>query len=149
MKTLIKGLLLIAALIFIAPKAHAQRYSLQSATITSNSVTVTAIAATATNTTVRADIPATKAINLGIQASFVLAGSGTSAVVLKFDESLDGSNWESAAHSLTITANGTSSVVGVANLSLGGIGFIRLSSVENPNANAINSLVIKYAQKSD
>jgi hypothetical protein len=42
MKTLIKGLLLIAALIFIAPKAHAQRYSLQSATITSNSVTVTA-----------------------------------------------------------------------------------------------------------
>jgi hypothetical protein len=142
------SLLLIAiAALFTVPTARAQSYDVASATITSNSVVVTAIAATATNTTVRASIPATRADNLGLQASFVLAGSGTSAVVLKFDESLDGSNWESAAHSLTVTANGTNSVVGVSTIALNGIGYLRLSSVENPNGQAINSLVIKYSQK--
>jgi hypothetical protein len=140
------GLIVLAITALLAAPTQAQSYNLSTATITSNSVTVTAIAATATNTTVRADIPATRADNLGIQVSVTLAGSGTSAVVCKFDESLDGTNWESAAHSVSVTAAGTSTVTTVSTIAVNAIGHLRLSSVENPNGEAA-TVVIKYAQK--
>lgn len=145
MKKLLSFVLLFAALLAV-PTVEAQSYNLSSATITSNSVTITAIAASATNTTVRASIPATRSANLGLQGTISLAGAGTSAVVLKFDESLDGANWESAAHSLTITANGTNSVTTVSTIALNAIGYLRLSSVENPNAQVL-TVGIKFASK--
>jgi hypothetical protein len=139
--------IVLATVALFSVESRAQSYNLSQATITSNSVVITAIEATITNTTVRATIPATRALNIAIQPTFVLAGAGTSAVVFKFDTSVDGSNWTSAAHSITVTANGTNTVSTTANVAVNAIGFLRLSSVENPNGTAINSLVIKYADK--
>lgn len=140
------GLLIIAVAALLTAPVQAQSYNLRSATITSNSVTVTAVEASITNSTVRATIPATKGDTLALQVSVTLAGAGTSAVVCKFDESVDGTNWESSAHSVSVTASGTSTITTVANISVGSIGYLRLSSVENPNAQ-VATVAIKYAQK--
>lgn len=145
MKTLLSLIVLTIAALLAVP-TQAQSYSIGTATITSNSVVTTAIAASATNTTVRASIPATRADNLGLQLSISLAGAGTSAVVAKFDESLDGSNWESSAHSITATANGTNVVTTVSTIAVGAIGYLRLSSIENPNAQVL-TVTLKHTQK--
>lgn len=134
-------IVLVACTFLAAPKAHAQ-YDLNVVSLTTN-----AIPATTTNSTIRGTIVATHAVDIAVQASFVLGGAGTTAVVLKFDESIDNVNWTAAAVSISITANGTSSVSKVSNFTIGGIGYLRLSSVENPNASAIASLAVKYAQK--
>jgi hypothetical protein len=128
------------------PDAQAQSYNLSTATITSNSVVVTVIDNAVTNSTVRATIPATRSANIALQVSIALAGAGTSAVVCRFDESVDGSNWEASAHSVSVTANGTNTVTTVANVAVNAIGFLRLSSIENPNAEDV-TVTIKYADK--
>lgn len=140
------GLIVLAVAALVAAPAQAQSYNLRSATILSNSVTTTLIAASATNSTVRSTIPATKGDNLSLQCTVTLAGSGTSVVVFKFDESVDGVSWESSAHSVSVTAAGTTAVTTVANVAVNGIGYLRLSSIENPNAQ-IATVAIKYAQK--
>lgn len=145
MKKFLSIAVIAVAALFAAP-ASAQSYNVSSATITSNSVPITLIAASATNSTVRATIPATRSANLGLQVSITLAGSGTSAVVAKFDESLDGTNWESAAHTVSVTANGTNTVTTVSTIAVNAIGFLRLSSVENPNAQ-VATVAIKYSNK--
>lgn len=146
MKKLFSLSLIALALSFLTIETHAQRYDLHTATITSNSVTITAIEASITNTTVRASIPATRDKALAVQCTIALAGSGTSAVVCKFDESLDGTYWTSAAQSMTITASGTNIISKTTNFDIGAKGYWRLSSVENPNAQVL-TLGIKYAQK--
>ena len=130
------------AVLFVLPEVHAQ-YRLTTPTLTTN-----AIPATTTNTTIRSStISVTAGLNVAIQAQLNLADAGTTAIVLKFDESLDAANWESSAHSVTITPNGTNTVTTVANVALNAIGFLRLSSVENPNSEAIENLVVKNAEK--
>lgn len=109
------------------------------------------IAASTTNTTIGSSnlavIVATRAIDIAIQPQFKLTGAGTSPVVLKFDESIDNSNWTVATRSITITPSGTTLVSKMANFTVGAAGYLRLSQIENPNAEAVTNLVIKYAQK--
>lgn len=109
------------------------------------------ISATSTNTTMAATnlavIEATRALDIAIQPSFKLTGSGTSPVVLKFDTSIDNSNWTVASQSITITAAGTATVSKAQNFTLGAVTYMRLSQVENPNASAITNLTIRYVQK--
>ena len=109
------------------------------------------IAATSTNTTMSATnlavIEATRALDIAIQPEFKLTGAGTSAVILKFDTSIDNSRWTVATHAISVTAAGTTVVSKATNITLGGIGYLRLSQVENPNGTAITNLAIKYVQK--
>ena len=140
------GLIVLAVAGLFAVPAQAQSYNLRSAVILSNSVATTLIASEATNSTVRSTIPATKGDNLSLQCTVTLAGAGTSAVVFKFDESVDGVSWESSAHTVSVTAAGTTPVTTVANVAVGSIGYLRLSSIENPNAQVL-TVAIKYAQK--
>jgi hypothetical protein len=142
MKKLIALLLITVAAAF---GAHAQ-YNIDATSFTG--AAITNCAATTTNTiSSPVTIPVTRANNAGLGTSFKLGGSGTSAVVLKYDASVDNVAWETAAFSQTITANGTNTVYSVDNIATVGYGFIRLSSIENPNASLITELKIMVGQK--
>lgn len=138
-----KKFIAIIAGLAICAAAHAQ-YSLQTTTLNGGTNNV---AASTTNSVTAPVIAATRASDVALQATFKLTGSGTSAVVFVFDESIDNSNWESASRTLSVTAAGTSTVSNVGNYTLGGAGYLRLSSVQNPNAAAITNLVLKYSLK--
>lgn len=142
---LLSILILAAAGLFTAPEARAQ-YVLKTALGgTAN------VAASTTNTTFATTnttmLEVTRGLDIAIQPYFKLNGTGTSPVVLKFDTSIDNTRWTVAAQSITITANGTNEVSKVSNFTLGAVGYIRLSQIENPNASAITNLTIGYAQK--
>jgi len=137
------GIPALAALMFTLP-ASAQY-------VGPNTMTAPAsVAATSTNTTYASSNWVASAVNaqkIGVSVTAKLTGAGTTATVYKFDASLDGVNWETAAYSLTITPAGTTAVTKTANFDLGGLAYIRLSSVENPNANAITNILIKTGSK--
>lgn len=141
--SLLAAITAMAALLLAAPAAQAQ-YILGAVLGGTNNV-----AATTTNTSFTTVVQATKALDIAIQPSFRLTGAGTSAVVIKFDESNDMLNWKVAARSISVTANGTNTVSNVANFTVGGVGYLRLSQVENPNATAVTNLTVKYSQKRD
>lgn len=83
-----------------------------------------------------------------ISADVKLNGAGTSAVTFIFDRSLDGSNWDTGTtYTLSITANGTNTVTGITNLTVGGVGYLRLKSLGNANASAVTNLTMKYTVK--
>lgn len=141
------SLVAFAAIAFFTPAAQAQSYN----QINSGFAATFNIAATSTNTTVAAtngaSIYATKANYLAIQPSFKLTGSGTSTVVFKFDESVDGTNWKIASRNISVAANGTTAVATVLNLTDACPGFFRLSQIENPNSTALTNISVVYSYK--
>lgn len=148
MKKLLSLMLVVFALALLSSGAQAQSYNLVSI-LTPPTGGTNNIAASTTNSStyaVRLDAPI-KSQHIGLQATFKLTGSGTSASVFVFDKSLDGANWETGAYRLSATANGTSSVTAVTNFQVGAIGYLRLSSIENPNGTAMTNIVVKYSQK--
>ena len=141
-----KKLFVLVLATFAAAFIASAQYDIQATSFTG--AAITNCAASTTNTiSSPVTIPVVLANNAGIGTSFKLGGSGTSAVVLKFDASVDAVAWETAAFSQTITAAGTSTVYSVDNLALNSFGFIRLSSIENPNAELITQLKIVVGQK--
>lgn len=108
--------------------------------------------ATTTNTTFTTSQPTAAftvppQTDLPIQIVFKLTGSGTSACVFKFDESADNVNWKANAYSVTVTANGTSTVNNTGNFNIKGMPFLRLQTIENPNASAITNLLVQCIEK--
>jgi hypothetical protein len=104
------------------------------------------VAAATTNSTIRGTIYAGRGLDVAIQPIFQLDGTGTSAVVFNFDESLDNVNWATNTRSISVTASGTNVVTSLSDFTIAS-GFLRLSSVQNPNAQNITNLVIKTSQK--
>jgi hypothetical protein len=134
--------ILVLLTLMVVPQVQAQ-YRLVTQTVTTN-----AIPATTTNTTVRSStIVVTAGLDVAIQPQFNLADTGTDTIVLKFDESIDNSNWTDATRSISIVANGTNTVSKVSNFTVGAVGYLRLSQVQNPSARAIQNLVVKTATK--
>lgn len=82
-----------------------------------------------------------------LQTTLKLTGAGTTAIVLKFDSSVDRVKWMTGTHSVTITPAGTSEVTDVENVTIGAIPFLRLSSVENPNSAAATNITVKWVGK--
>lgn len=132
-------------LLALTMSATAQSYSINTTTLTGGTNNV---ALTSTNSAVGIVIPVVRANNVAITANFKLTGAGTTAVVFRLDESVDGATWESSAYSLSVTPAGTSTVVGVGNIAVNGIGYLRLQTIENPNATSVTNLVFKYGFKS-
>jgi hypothetical protein len=99
-------------------------------------------------TTNSAVIAVTKASDVALQVDSKLQGAGTSAVIFRFAASADGASWTSSYLLVTNTANGTTLVSSTRNLTLGGIGFLRLESINNANATAVTNLFVRYAYKS-
>jgi hypothetical protein len=111
------------------------------------------IAGASTNTTVSATNGSAITMRgsqpfLAIQPTFKLTEAGTSTVVFKFDESVDGSTWKIASRNISVAANGTTTVGTVLNITDAGGNFFRLSQIENPNTGALTNIVVKYASKS-
>ena len=135
--------LAVAGLLF-AGIAQAQ-YSLN--TTTYNGGTANFAAAT-TNAALTAPVLSfTRATYGTVQISLKLDGSGTSAVVFQFDESLDNTNWVPLTRSISVTPAGTTAVSALSNLTIGGAGYLRLRYIGNPNASNITNLTMKYSYK--
>lgn len=136
------------AMASIAIPAFGQSYVNESATTTLP--TTYSVAAATTNTTIASSnivIAVTRARYVTLQPVLELNGAGTTAVVLLFDESTDGTNWEPSAHSVSVTPAGTASKTTVQNVQLEGIGFLRLAEIRNPNSAAVTNLNVKYSFK--
>lgn len=82
-----------------------------------------------------------------LQTTLKLTGAGTTAIVLKFDSSVDRVKWATGTHSVTITPAGTSEVTDVENVTIGAIPYLRLSSVENPNSATATNVAVKWLGK--
>lgn len=127
-----------------AASAQAQ-YTIQSTTLNGGTNNV---AASTTATMTAPVLSFTRSTYGTVQASYVLTGAGTSAVVFTFDESLDGTTWVPSTRTLSVTASGTTAVSGLSNYLMGGSGYLRLKSVNNANATAVTNLAIKFSYKS-
>lgn len=84
---------------------------------------------------------------ISVQPVFKLTGAGTTALVFVLDTSLDNSNWKTSAHRIGLAAAGTTSVTTISNITVGAIGYVRLASVENDNANAVTNLTVIFSSK--
>ena len=144
---IMKHIIALAGLAFASLSASAQSYNLNYLLGgTAN------IAATSTNTTMSATNNTTAyftktPIYGALQPTFKLTGSGTSACVFTFDSSVDGNTWAAGTFTISVTAAGTTTVANVSNQTLGGIGYVRLAGITNPNASAITNLYVWYSAK--
>lgn len=136
---------IIAFAALLAGTAQAQQYATASGTIYSNLIARTTFAATSTNT-VTSTAMLSHQQTLGVQVAHSLADTGTDAIVYKFDTSVDGLYWTANTYSITVTSSGTNVVSGSASFAVGGMGYVRLSSIENPSARIITPTV-KWAIK--
>lgn len=106
------------------------------------------IASAATNTYLNATFTGTRASHLLVEAVFSCTASNGASVTIRFDGSLDNSNWETnAINAWAITANGTSTVLKSTNLDMLGFPFIRAEVVENPGPAAVTNLVLRAFEK--
>lgn len=104
------------------------------------------VPAAATNASV-GTITVTKHDLFALQVTFKLQGAGTTAVVAKLYESLDGTTFDDTAVStLSITPAGTAQVSGVLPVSSTAVGYFRVA-LENPNASAVTNAVWTVATK--
>lgn len=138
--------ILIAVAALFAGTAQAQQYSTQTATLYSNLVARTVFAAASTNT-VTSTAMLSHQQTIGVQANVALSASGTDVIVFKFATSVDGTTWNDNVYSISVTASGTNTVGASATFAVGGMGYVRLNSIENPAAAATVTPTIKWAIK--
>lgn len=137
-----KKLLALLALLGLAPLAQAQQYFVETV---SSAATIAASGSITPGT----KIPVRPYSNVAIQVSFKLSGSGTSNIVASFAKSVDGTTFETTPSvTVTVAASGTTTVSGVSNVALGGVGWLKLVSVTNANTpSTVAELSIKTAVK--
>lgn len=145
-KTAVSLFVLAFITLAFATSAQAQSYNIKSiGGSTANSPASTDN--TTWYTTNSAVITVTKATNLSLQIDQKLQGAGTSAVIYRFGASVDGITYMSSWLLVTNTAAGTTLVSSTRDVSIGGIGYLRLESINNANATALTNLVVRYATK--
>ena len=112
----------------------------------------TVVSATMTGTQVstnNAVISAIRANTLGLQLTMTGATAAvTNAVVLTFDESLDGSTWKTSARTMSLVPTGTTAATCISNEVVKAVGYLRLATVSNAN-NATNCTVTLKAFAKD
>lgn len=132
-----KYLIALASLFALALSSQAQSYDL--ATLQSDGFITSA--ATSNYTYV---VNVRKASTACLQMSFKLVSAGTGGVIAKVQTSADGVNWETTpSMSFTNSANGTTTVVAVNQLTLKGAQAIKIASVENGGGANLTNLVLK------
>lgn len=87
--------------------------------------------------------------NVGIAVTFDFASATTSNLVYTFSRSLDKTNWDTVnTYALTVAGNGTNIITCVTNLNVGGIGWMRLNSINNTDASiTATNLGVVYSIK--
>jgi len=102
-------------------------------------------AAGSTNT-LNLEIETTRCSAISLQLTHALVGVGNSNVVATFQQTVDGTNWHALA-TMSSTSTGTATASYLTNLNIGAIPKIRLSTIVNPNSNAISSLLLWVSRK--
>lgn len=136
---------LVCALLFTlaVPPAHAQQYTVNSLTL--NSTTITNAVTDGNDSSA---VTLTRFKDIGIQISFQGAGADTGNQTLLFKTSVDGTTYQTTGQiSLTIPANGTTAVCVATNISLVGVGYIKLDSWQNAATNNVTNCVVKISTK--
>lgn len=88
--------------------------------------------------------------SVGVLLSFTSVGTNSSAIVFRLKPSLDAvtSDNQGTSYDITVAANGTNTVTVCTNIAVGGIGFLMLTAVENPNASkALTNVTFSYSIK--
>lgn len=149
MKRFLSSLIALIALAAVST-ARAQGYSAYSAEILLSGGTNN-IAAAATNTYTTGNVMSlTRQREVGLLFSFNLQSASSSTHTILFSSSVDGTNWKTndAGYTLSLAANGTSTVLFTTNLTVGAIGYLRLESISNTNAAiALTNLAVLYSIK--
>lgn len=134
--------------------ASAQQYTGTTIAVTNGSsagfdgtTNLCVVAATTTNTC-NSVLTLTKTGDVGIQLTTKLSGSGTSAVTASFDTSFDGTNWTTGNYTIIATAAGATTVTVTTNLTIGTVGYLRLASLGNANANGSTNTVRYWTKPS-
>lgn len=149
MKSLKSALSIIAflALAFTAPSTQAQ--SLNYKSILGDTANSPASTDNTTFYTTNSTTYVARGNQLGIQVDFKLQGAGSSAVVFRFDSSLDGINWTASSILMTNTASATTLVTKTQTFDVGGVPYFRLTSINNGNATAVTNLAVKFVSKTN
>lgn len=83
-------------------------------------------------------IDCTRVKDVALQVKFTFANTTTSNVVYTVCKSIDGANWETTpCFTWTIAGNGTTSVTSTTNLTVGGLGYLKLTSIQNTHASIV------------
>lgn len=142
MKKLFIAILSAVAVFAAVPQAEAQVYG----TTTLLDGGTNNVATTATNAYTKL-IVAEKRAEVGLLLSFKGTGADTGVVTLVLQRSLDNSTWSTTTQRYAVTANGTSTVTFVTNVTAGAVGYLRVAAIENACTNAITNVVVKYSLK--
>lgn len=147
-------LIYLVFLLALVGAVHAQQYSVAPHFVPSTNGASTTLnggtnnIAAATTNTYNSVITLTKYDEVALQPIFQLTGAGTSAVVFRFSKSVDGTNFiADASRTISVTAAGTTVVSGISNQLVGAVGYLRLDTIENPNASAVTNLTFPAVPK--
>lgn len=148
LRHLILAAALAAALILLPALSHAQNFlSYGTQSLLSGGTNNVAAATTNTYSSV---VNCHLQENVGVALSFAATGTNTSTIVFRLKPSLDATTTDNVgtAFDISVAANGTNTVSVVTNLSVGAIGYLVHTKVENPNAtSAITNVTLSYSLK--
>ena len=133
-------LAVVAVAALAVPTASAQQYTTVS--LYSSSTNSIATNGTVTN---NVTFTATKVTDVGLAVTARGASGATGNVTATFARSLDGSNWVSSPTiTVAVPLSGTNLVTAVTNITLGSVGYLRLTTVANgdPASVATNVTVL-------
>jgi hypothetical protein len=142
-----------AAFVFLPAPAEAQQftgYAYQQ--ILGLGTTTNNVAATATNTYQANSgvIVATRQEYLPVAVKYSYHAApvgGTPSVVLRLERSVDNSNWETTPFHVLTASGATNTCTWMTNLTVGGMPYFRISTIENTNSAVITNLQFYYGLK--
>jgi Tfp pilus assembly protein FimT len=140
---LLQVVAILAVLIALVTPAMAQQYSVSTLNTGTN-----VIGASSALTPTSAVVTTTKHDNVAYTVSFNLSGTGTGNVISTWAKGLNGVYESTPSITMTNAANGTNTVVGFGNTSVGAAGSLKLVSITNGNTpSTITNLTVKAGLK--
>jgi hypothetical protein len=146
MKKILIPFVALVAFAITAQAQFAQRYVEQ--TLATGLTTIGA--STTSNCASGTVIDCRKQQNVAVSARFCLTGAGTSATTFTFLKSVDGVNFDTDPNSKITWApvgTGATTVVATTNLAVAGVGYLKLTSIQNGNNSVLTNEFVKYAIK--
>lgn len=128
--------------VFLTVSAQAQQYKTTSTSVTN------LIAAVTTNTVNTAAFTTTKVGEVAIGVSAKLTAAGTSVTLFTFQQSVDGTTYDSPTFTLPLTQAGTTTASASTNVNVGAYGYVRLRSIGNGDDDGVcSNIVVTYTIK--
>lgn len=136
-------LLALGAALAMALPAAAQQYTVTTLTSHTN-----AVPASTTDTTDSNAVTLTKFANVGVQVQFQGShADDTANMTFSFIRSVNGVLYDSVPLTFAVPVNGTTAVRASTNWVLGGIGYLKLTSIQNAATNQVTNIVIRVSTK--